>query len=308
MASSVGALDGGLGGGVRVAFIWIPDDGWRKIRGPVAEMVSGVGEIVHRNRGGTVALHRFHESEAVERLAEVTRAGGTEGIVIRTANEVRDEYVDLMEAAGIPFVVLKRDVPGRSVCRVISDDDAGARLAIEHLLELGHTRIGLVAAKPALAMTQARLAGYGKGLASGGIDLDESLIRIEKTFTDDLGFAAVTSLLDQARRPTAIFVASDSMAVGGYRAVAELGMEIPADVSIVGYDDLVIASQLRPGLTTVSASHTELGRLGGKLLLDLIEGRVRPPQEIVMQPWLVKRKSTTAPVGASSFNIAPVSH
>src|SRR5205085_4358115 len=117
---------------------------------------------------------------------------------------------------------------------------------------------------------------------------------------EQAGRRAVRDLLDRADRPTAILVASDRMAIGGYGAVSGLGPRIPGDVALVGYDDIAPSALLNPPLTTVRTAYHDFGRLAAQLLLDMIEGRLEPPQRVVIEPELIVRGSTGAPADVPS--------
>jgi NAD(P)-dependent dehydrogenase (short-subunit alcohol dehydrogenase family) len=199
-------------------------------------------------------------------------------------------------------VVIKRELPGRPLNCVVSDDLLGSRLATAHLLDRGHRRIGFVCAKPLLTLTQQRLRGYREALAEAGAEYDADLLRLAPSFDEQTGRRAVRDLLERADRPTAIFVASDRMAIGGYGAVSELGLRIPEDVALVGYDDIGPSAMLQPPLTTIRTAYHDFGRLAAQLLLDLIEGRLEAPQRVVIEPELIVRAST----GAAPADVRPL--
>jgi DNA-binding LacI/PurR family transcriptional regulator len=278
-------------------------DAWWATSAVMGELIAGIGELAWK-RHASFSMSGVPEERASDYLASLVEARSVDGLLVRTANDIRPEHLDILERAGLPYVVLKRELPARPMNCVVSDDVLGARLATRHLIERGHRRIGFVCAKPSLSLTQERLSGYRQVLAEAGVSLDPALVRLELSFGKSAGDKAVRELLQSEPRPTAIFVASDTMAIGGYQAVRGLRLTIPRDVALVGYDDISPAAVLEPPLTTIRTAFEDFGCLGAQLLLDLIEGRLEPPQRVVIAPKLVVRQSTGKPLPRA--RLAPV--
>jgi DNA-binding LacI/PurR family transcriptional regulator len=287
---------------VRLGFVSIDDLGgaWRGISAGMVELIGGIGELAWR-RNASFSMSGVDDDGAADSLRALIEAHAVDGVLLRTAHDIRADHLDILDAAGMPYVVIKRELPGRLLNCVVSDDLQGARLATAHLLEQGHTRIGFACAKPSLALTQDRLRGYREALAAAGLAPDPELVRLEPSFGEQAGRRAVLELLDRPDRPTAVFVASDTMAIGAYGAVSGLGLRIPRDVALVGYDDISTSALLQPPLTTVRTAYHDFGRLAAQLLLDLVEGRLDPPQRVVIKPELIVRGST----GAASAVVRP---
>jgi LacI family transcriptional regulator, galactose operon repressor len=169
-------------------------------------------------------------------------------------------------------------------------------VAVRHLVELGHRTIGCVTNAP-LVYTAAceRVAGYRAALADAGIPFDQALV-VEAEFDATSGHAAIQRLLSRADM-TAVFVASDIVAVGVLTALREAGKRIPEDVAVVGFDDIPLAAHLDPPLTTVRLPAYELGRAAGSALLDRIAGR--PVQDRTILPTELLVRSSTAPPRSS---------
>lgn len=269
-------------------------DSWRQYSNVMGEMIGGVSEYAW-NHNATLNILGVKDEEAATYLRRLVEDRSTDGVLLRVANDVREEHVDILEQAGIPYVVIKRRIPGRKMNYVNSDDVTGARMATSYLLDLGHRRIGFVCAKPHVTIGHERQAGYEEALAEHGFGVDEELIRTEPYFTQEMGYKAVSSLMELPDPPTAVFVASDTMAVGGYEAVQEFGLRIPEDISVVGYDDVALAAALMPALTTVRTSFYEFGQLSTQLLLELIDNRANVPQTRMIHPRLIVRSSAQEP-------------
>lgn len=265
-------------------------DAWRQYSSIMGELIAGVSEHAWHN-DATLSFLGVKDEEAATHLRGLVEERATDGVLLRVVNDIREEHVDILEQAGIPYVVIKRRIPGRAMNYVNSDDVAGARMATSHLLDLGHRRIGFVCAKPYVTFSQERLKGYKEALIDHGLGVEGELIRTEPYFTHEMGYRAVRTLMEIPEPPTALFIASDTMAVGGYEAVQELGQRIPDDVSIVGYDDIALAAALMPSLTTVRTSFHEFGQLSSQLLLDLIDNRESAPSTRIIHPKLIVRNS-----------------
>jgi DNA-binding LacI/PurR family transcriptional regulator len=174
--------------------------------------------------------------------------------------------------AHVPVVLV--DHPHPTVAAVCTDDEAGGRLATEHLLELGHRRIAFLGdfehTYPGFTSSARRRAGYDAALADAGIEADPSLL-----LRGPHGQAAAAALtgeaLDRPDPPTAVFAASDTQAVGALEAAEALGARVPGDLSVVGYDDVELARHA--GLTTVAQPLEESGACGAEMLLNALEGR-----------------------------------
>lgn len=269
-------------------------DSWRQYSNVMGEMIAGVSEHAWQN-DATLSVLGVKDEEASTYLRGLVEERASDGVLLRVANDIREEHVDILEQAGLPYVVIKRRITGRRMNYVNSDDVAGARMATAHLLDLGHRRIGYVCAKPRVTFSRERLSGYEEMLAEYGVGVDDELVRTEPYFTQEMGYKAVRSLMELPDPPTALFIASDTMAVGGYEAVQEFGLRIPDDISVVGYDDVALAAALMPPLTTVRTSFYEFGQLSSQLLLDLINNRESAPQTRMIHPRLIVRNSTRGP-------------
>lgn len=198
-----------------------------------------------------------------------------------------------LAASGYPVVVVgytDQDVP----C-VHPDDEAGAYAVTQHLLALGHRRIGTVTGPSALA-SGARLRGHERAYADARRRLPADLTE-PGDFTVDSGYAAAGRLMSRRHPPTALFAFNDGMAVGALRWLREHGHAVPGDVSVAGFDDTAAAGLVDPPLTSVSLHSTDLGRRAAQLLFDLIDERADPPRETVLPGTLVVRASTAPPRG-----------
>jgi LacI family transcriptional regulator len=195
----------------------------------------------------------------------------------------------------IPLVGVDREVAGRQF--VASDNRAGAKSAIEYLHQLGHRLIACVAGPKDLPNAQERRMGYEDValpiLRSAGVD--PSAYSVCADFSYDSGYAAFRRLMDVAPRPTAIFASSDQQAIGGMRAAADLGLAVPGDLSIVGFDDIPLAKLVMPRLTTVGQPVAKIGVLAMQLLLDLFSGAAAPRRRRHLLATTLQIRQSCAP-------------
>jgi len=220
-------------------------------------------------------------------FAWLIRERHVDGIVIAGPRTDDPDLLNLLDR-GVP-VVLQGQLPGVQVPFVDVDNQHGARTATQHLIELGHKRIGLITnAGLNYTATVARLAGYREALASAGFPFDEKLVRYGN-FTPQSGEAAIADLLNE--KPTAVFVASDVVALGAMRRLQTLGLCIPNDVALVGFDDIPLARYLDPPLTTMRLPALGLGWGAAELITRLINQVPVLNPQVFLETKLIVRES-----------------
>jgi LacI family transcriptional regulator len=200
----------------------------------------------------------------------------------------------------VPSVLVDSVSIGGSITAVVPDEEGGARAAVGILLAAGHTRIGFLNNTDDVPATRDRLRGFRATLTEAGLDGDAAPVEAEISEVQG-GYEAARRMLEREDRPTGLFCYNDRMAMGAYRAAAELGLSIPGDLSVVGFDDQeLIAANLYPGLTTVALPHYEMGAWAAENLIDAIEGKtdlaLMALHPTILDCPLVKRDSVAAPV------------
>jgi DNA-binding LacI/PurR family transcriptional regulator len=202
--------------------------------------------------------------------------------------------VDRLRAAGIPCVLIDAEHP--SFPSIAVDDVAGGEIATRHLIELGHRRVALIGDPPPefrFDWSRDRTKGYERALRAAGIERRGGYVR-EGTRLPHVARAIAAELLSLPERPTAIFAASDTQAIGVLEAARALGISVPRELSVIGFDDIEVATYL--GLTTVRQPLVESGRRGAKLLLDALAGRhAAPLRELLPLELIVRRTTGPAP-------------
>ncbi len=228
------------------------------------------------------------EPEADRAAAQTLLQRGVDGLILSTARE-GDDFPDELAARGVPFVLALR-TDGKSLSSV-ADDRLGGYLATRHLLDLGHRRIGLISG-PAYASSNAgRVAGYREAMDEAGAAIDPAWITGD-SFSIDAGVEAAATLMGLREPPTAIFAVNDNTAIGAMSTLRRLGLDIPGDVSLVGYNDIPIVSRLGTPMTTVRVPFDQIASAALDLLSHDPKGS---PRMRVATPTLIPRRSTAAP-------------
>lgn len=215
--------------------------------------------------------------------------------VILASSFLKDPAVRALRHQHAPYVLVNRFSEEGMDPFVGSDDVAGARLATQHLIELGHIRIGHLAGQATVSTGVLRRRGYQAALSDAGLAADPDLV-VESGFTEEGGARAAERLLALPEPPTAIFAVTDMAAVGALGQARKVGLRVPQDLAIVGYNDIPLASRLMPGLTTVHVPIQEFGSAAARMLLDQIDGGQVLPRRVVFTPQLVVRGSTAGGV------------
>jgi LacI family transcriptional regulator len=231
--------------------------------------------------------HGDHKQSAYLRLLMEKRIDG----LVLVASGADDEQDLLLRRDSVPIIQLERALPGLDADLVLARQEEGAWQATRHLIELGHRAIACVSGPADLPRSRERVGGFLRAMREAGIAVPEgSVIHVE--FTSAGGHAAFGSLLARPRRPTAVFVTSDLMAIGGLCAASSAGVRVPEELSVVGYDDIGAACYAAPPLTTVAPPKREMARRAIGQLIERIRGGREPLRHIALAASLVVRAST----------------
>jgi LacI family transcriptional regulator len=227
-----------------------------------------------------------------ELYRRLVHSGHLDGVLVASAR-MDDPLIPQLLHDDVPFILVGRHSDSR-VGYVDVDNVAAARMAVEHLIRLGHKRIATITGPLSMASGEDRLVGYRQALEAHRIPVEDELI-VEGDFTEDSGAVGMQRLLPAS--PSALFAASDSMAVGAMKALREADLRIPEDVALVGFDDVPIASAIEPALTTVRQPIERLGSMAADLLLNLVEDpsdTEAPAHRLILPAKLIVRDSCGA--------------
>jgi DNA-binding LacI/PurR family transcriptional regulator len=254
-------------------------------------------EHAAKSRGYQVSFAYAEESlEQQDRDINRLREDRVAGLIIFPVSDATyDESIWRLQADGVPFVLVDRYFPDLDCDYVLADNDGGGYRATEHLIILGHTRIGFVHSSKGTLLTTSvrdRWRGYRRALQEYGCPYDETLV-YQQAPTPAEG-EAYSDLLSRPDRPSAVFAVNDAVAVDLMRAAQRHGLRLPEDLALVGFDNLNYAAHLSPPLTTVAQPRLDLGLRAGNLLINRIEGQGGPPRQIELPTSLVVRESCGA--------------
>jgi len=258
------------------------------------EIIRGVEEIAHAEGVGTVVSAIHGRSGAAREWMRNLRARASDGVILVTSALDTDLHEEL-RALGVPLVVVDpAGSPALDAPTIGAANWSGGLAATEHLLSLGHRRIGLIAGPPRLLCSRARFDGYRAALEGAGLTLDESLV-VPGDFHPESGFAGCEKLLDLPEPPTAVFAASDQMALGAIEALRRRGLRVPQDMSVVGFDDLPEVRWSAPPLTTIRQPLADMGKLAVRTVLKLTRNEHPDTPRVELGTDLVVRASTAPP-------------
>lgn len=254
-----------------------------------ALMLLGATDACNRS-GYQLILSLFTASVDSKTMHDrIVHNGFVDGVL--TANAcLDDKLVPRLLDTGVPFVTIGRHSDER-VSYVDVDNVGGARMATEFLIHLGHKRIATITGPLNMTPAQDRLTGFLNAMQANDLPVPEALI-VEGDFTEMGGRAAMTRLLEE--RPTAVFAASDSMAIGAVRAIQSAGLRVPEDISVIGFDDLPSAASLEPPLTTVHQPIEGLAELAVEVLIGRLKRKIPngiAVQRVILPTELMVRKS-----------------
>ena len=256
-----------------------------------AELARGIEDHAERNGYSVILCNSDDDIDKQLRYLRVLLERRIDGLIVATvASDAA--FAEALANLRVPLVLVDRSLDGVDADQLRVDHEQGAYLATRHLLELGHRRIVCIGGPASTQVAQLRAAGYQRALAEAGI---EAQAVVDCPFTSPAGHAAAQALLSAELRPTAIFAGNDMIALGVLRAAAERELQVPQQLSVVGFDDIEVSRYLHPALTTVGQC---IGQLGEQVAARLLE-RIRTPglavSQQLIEPILLLRESSAAP-------------
>lgn len=233
-------------------------------------IVEGADQVTY-TEGFNLILYLTHADPHREMAAfDQIKKGRVDGVILMIRQAKASAAFDILRA-GVPVVLLLQQIPDAPIDHVRIDNILGARKAVEHLLNLGHKRIGFITGPQDALDAEERLIGYRQALEQTQLPFESALV-FSGDFTPSSGERAVEQIMqfEPAMRPTAIFAANDQMAMGAIKALGERGIRIPQDMAVIGFDDIEPASYFRPALTTVRQPIEEAARTAASMLVERI--------------------------------------
>ncbi|MGQ9629441.1 MAG: LacI family DNA-binding transcriptional regulator [bacterium] len=241
----------------------------------------------------TLFFDNLKKSNAIP--PKLLRGNLLDGVILLSVEEKQEQFIYDLSAMPKPLVVVNKVIPDLELNYVVADDERGGYLATKHLIDLGHTRIGIINGPICFSTSVNRLRGYKRALEEGGLTYEEDLY-CEGGFTKDGGHIAMAKLLNSPSPPSAVFAANDLMAVGAMAEIKRRGLKIPQDIAVVGFDDETFAEHVDPPLTTVRKPRHQMGVEAAKIILEEISGGKGKPVKKVLRTQLIVRRSCGAPL------------
>jgi DNA-binding LacI/PurR family transcriptional regulator len=272
----------------------------------VAEVVQGIEATAHDYNYTVILCSSGAQPEREIAAVEMLRSKRVDGVIV-TSSRIGALYLEHLERIGAPIVLINNhnESSGRYTFTITVDNRHGGYLATEHLVQLGHRRIAYVTAPADHSSDLDRMAGYRQALIAGGIEPDPALI-VPGNGRADGGEQALPALIELSEPPSAVFCYNDMTAIGLMHAARQVGLSVPGDMAVVGFDDIPFASYFYPPLTTIAQPKIEMGRLAMKMTLSLMtigeENHEEEISNVVVRGTLVVRASTVENQGLEVKN------
>jgi LacI family transcriptional regulator len=255
----------------------------------IVEVLAGINEFVSGADYDLVLFNTNSSKQREKTYTQLCRERRVDGVIIQGIR-TDDPYLHEVVESDIPCVLIDIPLESGNVSHVTTDNVLGAEKAVQHLLDNGHKNIGMINGHEFAFVSQQRLEGYKNALQGAQVELNTKYV-VNGEFTEESGMRAANALLTSHPEITALFCASDLMAIGAMSAAKELKLQVPEKLSIVGYDDILLASYVSPKLTTIQQNKFQLGYEGARLLLDLLSNQSKT-HRMVLETKLIKREST----------------
>jgi DNA-binding LacI/PurR family transcriptional regulator len=253
-------------------------------------VIQSIEDIAYANKYSMLLCNSNEEPKREQMHLDILLEEQVAGVIISPVDELCISCKSFLDQ-NIPVVAIDRRLRNLEIDCVLVDNILGAFDATSHLIRLGHQRIGFIAGPSHLTTGRERQEGYKKALLENSLGIDARLIKTGD-FKQKSGYTLAYELLQMKNAPTAIFASNNLMTLGALNAIHDMGLRIPQDVAIVGFDDLSWAPSLNPPLTAVAQPIYELGKWAVNILLQSISEKDREPVEIILKPSLVVRESS----------------
>lgn len=291
-------LNGSAGQTRRLAFVvpYVRDSS-------VSTILIGFQQVAEQSNFSVVFNHVNNDYQQQEQVIHRLIDEGVSGIALYPVDSDHVGTLDAVVRSGYPLVLIDRYLKGLTSDYVMSDHFSGAIRGVQYLLDQGHARVGFITwLSPAISMEH-RLLGYQQALRERGIEPDASLLcTVEGYPTVDL--TPLRAYLSQPHRPTAVLAANDQIAIALYRAASSVGLSVPGDLAVVGFDNLDISTLLDPPLTTIAQPFAKIGQTAAEVLISRIQGAGGYFRQITLAPELMVRGSCLPVTGEAVASAA----
>jgi LacI family repressor for deo operon, udp, cdd, tsx, nupC, and nupG len=265
-----------------------------RLTNPVfAQVLRGVDDELTQSGYGIIVGNLDNRTEREARYVDLALSRQVDGILLMNGR-VPEDGKRSMDEAGLPIVAMCSAIPNSRIPNVTVQDREASRKAVGYLAQLGHRRFGYVSGTPGTVIEAERFGGFVEGVAAAGFGQGDFL-RWEGGFDFSTGLAAAEAFLNIKERPTGIFAACDESAISFIKTVRSRGVRVPEDVSVIGFDGIEFADYVEPTLTTFQQPLHELGCVGARTLLKLMQGNMDPVDWNIRLPLNLLERDTTGP-------------
>ena len=259
-------------GGVALGMVWDADSATAGRRSPLlVDILVGVRRHLSSRGADLVLLAAARPEDGVDAYIDAARRHRLDGVLVMGVDEGHPALTALT-ASGLPCVAIDLPLYRNHTTYIASDNRAGATSAVAHLHSLGHEAIATITGPLSLTPAVERLVGYRFEMARAGLPIHPDYV-VSGEYTPESGYTCTQQLLSLSNPPTAIFAADDRIAVGALHALADAGISVPNQMSVIGFDDVEAATLIRPALTTVAQDHAAISEGAVELLLRTIDGK-----------------------------------
>jgi LacI family transcriptional regulator len=255
-------------------------------------LASAVEDYAHSSSYSVIVYNTHDDTRREASYVQAITQRWIDGVLFVSTGD-HTSGLEALQIAGIPVVAIDRIPETYHGAWVGLDNLRAGQMAVDHLLDLGHTRLAHIGGPAHLQLARERELGFRRAVEAHG--LAPVMVVSTQSWACESGYRVMRQILAGGQRPTGVFAASDRVAIGAMLAVHEAGLNVPADISIVGLDDIEVAAFQNPPLTTIRQSFARLGTLAVEILLATLEGRPLEQKQIMLEPTLVARASTARP-------------
>ncbi|WP_336787251.1 LacI family DNA-binding transcriptional regulator [Paenibacillus sp. MMO-177] len=255
-----------------------------------SEIARAIEDQAHQLGYSVIMCSTDNKDERVERYIALLEQKNVDGILIGTGVDNLEILINL-QARKIPIVMISREAASLEVDTVVADDYVGGLMAAQHLAEMGHTRIAILSEQLKVSSARERIRGFKQGLQDRQIPFDDRNLVICDYMVEE-GRRGAGELLDREDRPTALFCCNDVLAIGAMQEARSLGIKVPEELSIVGFDDTILAAVVDPPLTTVAQPIASMAKQAFQLMISNLDEADPVKKRIVLRPEINIRQST----------------
>lgn len=255
----------------------------------IAQILSGITDVAQQKNYRILVIPFDLDSEKGNQYLSVIKSKLVDGLIL-LKTKINDPFIDDLAEYGVPFILVNNKKIADNINFIDAENILGAKEAVKYLFSKGHKKIAFIAGSMDETNSKDRFKGYKEALKELGIPYLKEYV-IYGDFNKDKAFTEVDKFLKLKKRPTAIFSSDDYMAIGAIEKIKSVGLSVPEDIAIVGFDNIELSGFIKPSLTTIKQPMYEIGRSAVEVLLDLVAKKKVPPIRNMLKTELIKRDS-----------------